>query len=1148
MINSLILWLALASSQFINVPILYSRFTPSKFKEFILSSYNCPNLNFPKCNSNYDIFYIPIEIEQAQDIENLGSSIDFELLYDCTFSLSITAQLNRYAIIGGFIQLVYGYDPKSLRDNIYFSAYSFSQFRDSIVSLIKYFDWKRATAIYSPELISYDFQSNADVDIAFQTTIPNSTPYETIYLIISKQVKPLGVRVIIIATNCETTLLIQRAIVEADMHTKGYAFIFLHQSAWTAYLDGSILISELNNYIAHSMEDHAGRLVSIATSFFLMMANIDRTQGVYSGYTFNNYEKRNIIWTTMLWVFNIKNNQTNLVGSVIDNKIDIWADVTFPGDSSAIPDNSRIKLPMSFEGGISNPDGSLYFENALSQFGSVFAVNEINTESNILSNFEISAFNISDCGASFFDYDYAYNCFKAHSYDIGYFHIAPATSEMAQGTFWVFKDLNISTPILGVQSSSALSDIVYYPQYFRLTYPSIYNGATVALFLSFLGISKCSFLHSNSSWTIDFKKQFIMHAKYYNIEILNHKQIIPIGYDGTGLEIVKEIVQLQTRFVVLEVAEPELYSVIENFYDLGMRKGDIYLIIGDISLNSSELDPKFINKDLYQKRSEIMEGLVHVTFLSYYKEFGKKIREKFMAAHGYADDYMCLFYDAVYLGAYTFDQMITNGISLNTQTIEEWARKVKFTGCSGNIKVASYGNDASTIAVGVYNLIQKENKWETVLCGIYTPSLPVLYQTLESLSWLVDGKIPSDMIRTGWSCPFKASETQSFIYGYLIMLFIAIIPFGITIYYLYKNYESILSKQFPMLEAKEKENWLDILSDTLIAVESLQYMALGPGFSEILPQVSQLAKLAILDFRDWDWNIWEEIEMAAALSFVWFFLSLQRIFSVGSDSKIISATISSEIWKCLFPIIGEFLFTPITLFLFLTFQCTDSTEDSFKESFHSQDCYVFCWQDKHVYYVAISSVALFVYLPCFLYYRLIWDDETVYSTFHFWQQPIHAFYKTIFQILLISLKTIVYQSSEEIFHVSCINFIAIFIFVSLFSQSYNYQRASLWFIAFLFSCIWLWICCGFANINNLLAQYLIGIGWITIWVIGIIYQAKYLPSFLESSIKGDYITKLFRFQLSVKSPLEAGIEASAKYSCIENSSNVDVSSSLISAR
>ncbi|CAG9328020.1 unnamed protein product [Blepharisma stoltei] len=1133
----------LVASQYTTVPILYSKFTPELIRNAFSKNYNCLEISSQKCTAESGVYYVLYEVNSHADIEALIAALDFAFAFDGTFSLSMASLISDYAKSYEFVHLVYGYNPEKSQNFVHYSEPSYISIRDTALSFIKSSGWQKAVALLGQEFQGMDFQVNNEIYISLQCIVPNLISYDAILLIFAKQIKPLGVKIIIIATNENTTILVQRAIVEAEMNKADYAFIFINHSVWTAYLEGSILISD-DNYVASSEENYLEYLIDSFSLLIKSLMYVNKIQGAFSGCAINNYMNNVVKKNSKSYLYNIKNSKKVLCGYMNGNSVQVNLPFIFPGNSMTAPDNTKIKIPISAYGGASNPDGTYYVENALSLTGAIYAVYDINEKHEILSNFELSILNISNCGASIFEYDYCYDCLKAQSENIGYFHLTDLKTVITQGTIEIFRSLNLSTPVLGIQTAASMSNLTYYPQYARVSYPNTVSGSYIAWMLYSLGITKVSLLCTNATWGTDFKEQFESQSKQFNMKILNLKRLVPLGYNGIDKSFIQEIIDVKSRYLVMEVISPDYLSVIEAFYDVGVRKGDLYLYLADLVIDFSHLNETEIGTEVYIKRKELMNGLLYFEVLTYYGSVGERLKTKLFQTYGAASDIMCLYYDATYLGANALDTLISLGINLNSSMISKTIRNIKFTGCSGKVQIDKYGNDRSSIVFGIYNLVQVNSSWTMRLCGIYDPYNVAIYQIIYSFSWFYEnnGILPSDIVGADFNCPFKQRESKSFLYGYLLLAGIGTFPLIFGTFLAIKYFNFIFMRDFPMLDSEQEETLLDTWIYISMIIEGLQYIAIGPDFTGLLPDFSEFIKFSIFDIRGSTKDFWDQILLIYIIAAIWVILLIQRIFNIREKCKILSISAIDELEKYCLPTIGDLLFIPFVNFLLMTFQCTNSIGDELKDSYHNQDCNVFCWRETHLKYAVSSSIILLLYLPASLYFRPMWKDETEDLVFHIREQPFHSVIKSFWQILLIELHIILLPASEISYNICCFVIISLFAGLWFIKKPYNYHRASMWYLICLTDCLWLWICQIFSQLDITAAQCLLAFGWVFSVVAGICLQKKYLPSLLVRP-KGQDIHKLFKFQLSRRTPSQAGIDNSVKYKYVEGVQKEDLKSS-----
>ncbi|CAG9328053.1 unnamed protein product [Blepharisma stoltei] len=1109
-----------ALGQFSIIPILYSDYTSPLLLMYFKTTLDCSTGTEPGCNLDSPFRFILYKITDLSDIETVFENPEYFIVYDTVSSLAISSMINTYARTLGFIHFIVGYPVDISLSSAYYSDYSFSSYTSTALSIAKTYNIKKVIVLISSEFSDMSFDNDQGIEIVGQFVLPQTASYEYISWLISKKIKPMGIKWFFFKTNKEISEKIQEALVEADMNKKGYTYVYIQEAAWGAYLEGSIL---LEGKWFHSTDtfSYINNLVYYGSIVVYNLIANNPIQGSFSGYILNDLVAQVLKPEVMGYtIWNIQGGKVQAVGVINGNGLQIQLPVMFPGKTYEAPNNNNIEIPISISG-VTYENYINDGLNMMNQIGVNLATETIITEGDLLPNFDIVVNNITDC--SFTDNNSTFKCFSDHLDDLGYFHIPRLETSTVLATMEVFQKNNILTPVLGVQTSTILSTSKYYPQYSRVSYPNSRTASAAALILSVFGISKCSLLYSDSQWGEDYYSEFQNQTDSYGIHILNKNKAVSPGFKGSNKKIIQEIIDLKTRYVVLEVQWPDILYVIEAFYDLGMREGDIYLIVGDGMISKSDLDEKLIGSKSYNKRKEMMSGLIYISFVAFENQLGFNLKSKISSKYGAVYDYMCLFYDAAYLGLYTIDALINWGANVNSSTIEETIREVAFTGCSGVVRVSQEGNDRLNTVLGIYNLIQVNSTWTMNLCGLYDPGQLIVLQIRQPISWNSNGDVPSDIIGDDQECPFRDILVQSFLYGYFILIIIELIPMIIGTLFAIKFYNFIFKQKYPKLTTAQKENFLDILSYITFMIESLQYMQIGPDFTAFFPKWSDATKITTLYVRGYFkkgiFTFWNQIIFYETLGYLWFLLFLWKIFKIGKDSDHFILTAVNELNFYIMPIIGEILFLPINLYLFQTFQCTSSIGDNFKDSFNNQDCSTFCWQGEHITYVIISALAISVYLPTSLYFRFTWKND---FSFHFQEQPFHIALKSAVQIILIALVTIVSPASENVSLGLCIGLLLLYVIISIIKKPLTYDRASLWYTIFIAFSLILWCCCALAKTNKEAALITLVIGWIVLAMLGAIYQKLKLPCLLESE-RGINIYKLFRFQLLAITPEAAGI-------------------------
>lgn len=125
-----------------------------------------------------------------------------------------------------------------------------------------------------------------------------------------------------------------------------------------------------------------------------------------------------------LAIINVQKSQPVIVGTIIDGVLNVTHEIVYPGNSNVLPSHYINIVPVSIGFGNSNP--SPYPADAFNQYvklGSLFAIGYINSQQS-LGNFILNPY-MTDCGASYYDFNFTTNCFEQAKPYLGVAHFPP---------------------------------------------------------------------------------------------------------------------------------------------------------------------------------------------------------------------------------------------------------------------------------------------------------------------------------------------------------------------------------------------------------------------------------------------------------------------------------------------------------------------------------------------------------------------------------------------------------------------------------------------------------------------------------------------------------------------------------------------------
>ncbi|CAG9328034.1 unnamed protein product [Blepharisma stoltei] len=248
--------IGIAASQFTIVPVLYSQYTSPFMVNYFKSTLDCSDLNDERCKIASQFRFKVYEVSDSSDLDSIFMGSDTIVMYDGCASLGLTTLINEYARKLGFLQLIIGYASEKTLPYVFYTDYSYKSYVNAALSIAKTYKIEKAIAIISSEFSEMDFSNNEGVEIVAQLIISQAATYEYIIWLFSKKLKLFGVKLFYFKTNPEISKLIQKALVEADMNKEDYLYIYMQEAAWSAYIEGSMLLegkwfhsTDIFNYI-----------------------------------------------------------------------------------------------------------------------------------------------------------------------------------------------------------------------------------------------------------------------------------------------------------------------------------------------------------------------------------------------------------------------------------------------------------------------------------------------------------------------------------------------------------------------------------------------------------------------------------------------------------------------------------------------------------------------------------------------------------------------------------------------------------------------------------------------------------------------------------------------------------------------------------
>lgn len=827
---------------------------------------------------------------------------------------------------------------------------------------------------------------------------------------------------------------------------------------------------------------------------------------------------------------NLQSGKRVLIGTVKSAKVTLFSPVVFLGNTTEIPRNAKSPLPISGNFGIRNV-ATVSLTAHLYYHGAMLAVDQINTWTNILENFNLELFNFT-AGVTVWNYNFTYNNVYPVRDKLGLAVLAGTSSGVTQQLIGFLDSLGYRGPIIGSSNTiNAFSDRKVYPRFARTVLAdSFINAVYLEMFRRF-GWKNCGLFVSNETWGLGFRSVFSALAEQNGISILNKKefQVLPTpipsidtlrNYTANFLDFINS----QARVLII-VVNNNAVLLIDYLYELGIRGGDVQIVANEwlsmslVSTNDTEIN---------HKRSEIMRGAIQFSPVSFIGKFGTQVLQDYKAKYSTQPPvYACFFYDSALAIAYALDLVIRNGGDyMDPAVVLKSLRGSRFVGCTGTVTFDPETNDRSPMSYNVLNAQFAGNDsyiTNMTTIGVYNPTSTILFRFYSDLIWC-DGTTttPLDMRFSTIGCPFEDRFNKEFAKGkYLlwgICAFIALLTAVLTAII----WRIAWNRPLEYLLEKREIEINDVIVMAGIVIELIQYLSIGPDLTFLSQGVYKFLSSTTMDIQDFITYrnggygmVWIGVVSSVAASIlmgVVVFMHLDIKFEWIPCCKGIG-----DISELVIPFVGNLLFLPIISILMNAYICIkgtgiDEASIGFTDSYLSVDCYEDCWQGIHLVHVVGSSVVLLIYTPIAVVLRPLWQE--IQSPLNIKTSPLYLMVKTVLQICLIVLSKTVKLTNHTAHCFIFLGFMGAFIAFSLKFPCFGYKRTQLWHVLSLIAVVWASILTVIYSLTGtdritLFIGVLAG-GWGLIGALGFAYQLIRVPSLLYRK-RGVDTRPLFKF-------------------------------------
>ena len=800
----------------------YAYVTSSSTPELLLTALNS-SLSDVSVSYQLSLLSFSAEIE-----DRLLAS--YSLLVDLTYSSILSTRLRRIGSDHQIPVICWKNCPVSTRNTViapYPSCNSISKILKKALDNLK---WSDYALFYDNSQCSEEISTL--LSPAANYYIPGNMP-ELTKIHISKQLKTSGIKQWVLITDYKTSNLIEKTLQGSNMMKPGTGIlagpfsyfglseIGVLQLSYPGFEDTLTIEEFLVRYFFKVFEEYSDN------SEFQSLKN---KQSKINGFS----------------LFNIQvQGKVEIYSKDCEENCDV-SQITYIGNSTEKPINIKTTIPFSISAGITDPANINQTSNQLMMNGAYVAVDYYNNVTKNLENFEFKYQNIPCYTNSMFLNS---TCYDEFSNNFGLYHLSPHSEFYSILMYNYFRDSNLN--LFGTSDGLILSEKSTYPSYISTGVPYKYGVNAFLQIMKFMGFDKFAVMTPNNTNSIAWIGYAINDAPKLKMTILNslRKYVFNITAAGKVVdsdEVFQEIIDCRARIVLLAGQAVTTNDVLKKFYDMGVEKGDIFIAARSVDMTFLV---NYTDPDFY-KRKPFLQGLFSLRPSNYLGEVGSYVKNKLLSKYGSFAQRACDYFDCFSLGYYGIESLIVKGDDYESApSVMIQARKARFPGCNGSIKVIDYKNIRESELYNISQIQFDGKNYSNVEIARYFPSGSTIFEIVKDPYW-TDSGTPSVLRTVSWSCPFRPSHLKSFTKGKILVgavcgvigLFTIVSTVFIWKYFWDKEIEEIIEKA--------EMSFQDSVVGATILIEFVQTAAMGPDVGKLASGFKTIASALTYSIED----------------------------------------------------------------------------------------------------------------------------------------------------------------------------------------------------------------------------------------------------------------------------------------------------------
>ena len=1086
----------------------------------LLSSKNTPS----SLITDTTIYSYHLEVSgiTISEMINTLENIEFMFLIDATLDQSLYSTLD--LIASQFSTIYFTITPPSITSysHLRYSLHNFYyEEANAIKQLLKHLHWTNFIVACSSRannlLIGSSIKESNKNEIFSYLTYNKNISQEVSDLFVGKMIKVTGIRKIIIIDDEKSINKIEKSFINKNLLRVGTIVVVSSRATWLATMEGSLIVVENGLETASSQSSYENlSIAKIITDINFATSNLDTVTKITLASIIEELYPTHIT-TSGYSILNIKNSQKVIVGC-INPEVKISEIVYFPGNTTSYSASASTKLVFAIANGTSeiyNSNSKPYYVFSEIYTGAGYAVHQSNLQGGI-ANFEIELYP-TNCGLYGYDVAWYTSCLKPSKEKLGIAYLSGFWYTGAASTLFALRNLNVSIPqISPFAQDNSVDNITEMPEFLKLSVSTANFFTAIFLFQRSLNWNEIVVLATNDLTFYTQYQEVIEFSSSLGITIANppDKRVLPFNYTRNDFQ------QYKSYFQTAKDTNCRIYIIVainrgllwEAMYDIGLRLGDIILLTDTTAMNY--FTEAGLAAEYLVKRQAIATGALAIKYQEWNGVLGKALKAE-LGQIVPSLPYVCMAYDTVSVVKEAINYMLEKGDDYEDPIgLGNVMRGNKLVGCLGSIFFDKNDNSRAYSRFSIEQIQSHNNTLILVDVAYIDKYSEQVITSVNELIWPIQNSTPSNY-RPAPICPFDNYLIRDSILGRMMLYLISTIFLTLSLIVAYIAAKSGKLVAFTEMKLSSIISFADMMFISFFVFEFFQILAEGPDQESYRSLVSNFQLALSLDFSlyfELKFNaFWISLYTTVGLASVWILLSL--IFTLNRlhalQNKFYCDNII-RIYDFLLPTIGHIVFLPIFSILMNIFLCPQSIGNELTDSFLLDDCTIFCYSGKHIWYTIAVFLCISSYIPTAIYYRNLW--ELTQPSLHIRTKPLYLSIMSIFQIILVILNKTLKTYDQFIHGIAMSVIIAVFIAITIYMQPYNYKRVTVFQVTALSMAFYgVFTATVFIELNMLLAWILTEfIGFIIILIAGLIVSKRF-PELLHSR-RGISISYLFKMQ------------------------------------